>query len=116
MDVEKLRELREFVEDYEADGCFCGVFRGCEDTGCRYGLHATVARALLARLEKLERVAEAVEPLADYARKRKASPLVGLGKSVHSIHAGTEHEAEITTDHLDGLLSALADLDGGKPS
>lgn len=59
----------------------------------------TWPEAAFAAQKRIQELEAALRPFADYAAKRDAAPLVGMGDSVHCIHTGTEHEAEITLTH-----------------
>lgn len=66
-----------------------------------------------ARVEELE---AALEPFARYARSRDAMPLRGLGDSIHHIHPGDEHEAELTMEHVRRAAALLAPATPSSPS
>jgi hypothetical protein len=48
----------------------------------------------------------ALERIRKYVRIRKEMPLGGLGEIVHTIHAGTEYEAEISLEDLQTITAA----------
>lgn len=52
----------------------------------------------------------ALRPFADYALKRAAMPLNGLGDVLHAIHIGTEWEAEVTLTQCNAALALLRSL------
>jgi len=57
-----------------------------------------------------DRIAEleaALRPFAVYADARLRMPLNSLGDSVHTIHGGTEYEAEIKFSHCLAALEVL---------
>jgi hypothetical protein len=65
----------------------------------------TELRAATARAAELE---GALRPFANYAEKRSAKPIKGLGNSVHHIHPGTVWEAEITLSDCEVARAILA--------
>jgi hypothetical protein len=50
-------------------------------------------------VQRVKELEAALRPFANYAEKRDAKPLRGIGDSIHCIHTGTEYEAEITLTH-----------------
>jgi DNA-binding protein H-NS len=53
---------------------------------------------------------EAAEPLIKYARMRAAKPIRGTDDTIHSIHVGTEWEAELNQSDLLRLAEVVAAL------
>lgn len=51
---------------------------------------------------------DALSQIRDYVGKRRQQPLQGLGNSVHSVHIGTEFEAEITFSALERVADLAA--------
>lgn len=60
--------------------------------------------------DRIAALEEALKPFAIYAEKRKAQPLLGLGNTIHLIHPGTEHEAELTMEHCEKALALFKTL------
>lgn len=82
--------------------------QGCQDHPAKIDISCpepplTVA-ALRSRVAKLE---AALRPFAKYARARAAQPLRGLGDTIHLIHPGSPHEAELTLTDCNAALAAL---------
>lgn len=61
--------------------------------------------------EAIEKLVSAAEPLAHYSKMRDAKPINGMDDAIHSIHVGTDWEAEITQSQLRALREALAKLE-----
>lgn len=51
---------------------------------------------------------EALRPFAAYADARDRQPLLGLGNSIHVIHAGTEFEFELKLSDCYAARAAIA--------
>lgn len=47
--------------------------------------------------------AKPLEPLSHYVKSRQAMPLRGIGDSFHTIHVGSEHEAELRFSDLEAI-------------
>ena len=54
---------------------------------------------------------KALKPFSVYAEKRDAQPLIGMGETVHSIHFGSPHAAEITMEHCRAARELLKATD-----
>lgn len=55
-------------------------------------------------------IQNAAERIALYVARRERKPLNGLGDSIHSIHVGTEWEAELLWSDLKAIVPALKKL------
>ena len=66
---------------------------------------------LVNHAEAIRDLVVAAKPLAHYSRMRDAKPMNGMDDAIHSIHVGTEWEAEVTQSQLRGLSEALAKLE-----
>ncbi len=72
-------------------------------TGMAYAAEAAALRA------ERDRLREALRPFATYAKKRAAKPFAGLDDLIHTIHAGTEWEAELRLSHCEAARRALGE-------
>lgn len=70
-----------------------------------------VGKFLVNHAEAIRDLVVAAKPLAHYSRMRDAKPMNGMDDAIHSIHVGTEWEAEVTQSQLRGLSEALAKLE-----
>ena len=50
---------------------------------------------------------DAIAAIRRYVEMRQAQPLKGLGDSVHSIHSGTEYEAELRFSDLEAVVATI---------
>jgi len=75
---------------------------------CQLERENEALRKLLAEAE------EAAEPLIKYARMRAAKPMRGTDDTIHSIHVGTEWEAELNQSDLLRLAEVVAALNKEK--
>lgn len=74
------------------------------------------AERIAHRFNQYGRLVKALRAFANYAQKREAKPLRGLGDDLHRIHGGTEWEAAVTlTDCMQAraLLAELGELSEG---
>lgn len=57
-------------------------------------------------------MAEALKPFERFIEAFESKPMRGLDETIYAIHAGTEHEAVITREHMRKARAALAKARG----
>lgn len=65
----------------------------------------TAASVITTLTAERDALAKALEPLNHYVRCRQAMPMRGIGDSVHTIHVGSEFEAELTFSQLEAIAA-----------
>lgn len=70
----------------------------------------TLHKYFMNHSEAIEELVKVALPLAHYSRMRDEKPMNGMDDAIHSIHVGTEWEAELTQSQLRALRQALEKL------
>lgn len=71
------------------------------------GINDELTRIIADQTRRIRALEQALRPFAAYAKSRREQPLIGLGDIIHTIHPGTQWEAEITLRHCMTAEKAL---------